>query len=67
MAKGKPKNSDKSAPAAKRFNRGERGTYPLDKAFTPKPEGVVEVLGRDELQTLTVTWRSLDEWQGFRV
>lgn len=66
MAKGKPKNSDKSAPAAKRFNRGERGTYPLDKAFTPKPEGVVEVLGRDELQTLTVTWRSLDEWQGFR-
>lgn len=66
MAKGKAKNGDKSAPAAKRFNRGERGTHPLDKAFEAKPEGVVEVLGSDNLQTLTITWRSLNEWQGFR-
>jgi hypothetical protein len=66
MAKGKAKTGDKSAPAEKRFNRGERGTHPLDKAFEAKPEGVVEVLGGDGLQTLTVTWRSLDEWQGFR-
>lgn len=65
MARGKAKNGDKSAPAAKRFNRGERGTFPLDKAFEPKPEGVVEVLGGDELQTLSVTHHSLDNWDGF--
>jgi hypothetical protein len=64
MAKGKGKSGGESAPAAKRFNRGERGTHPLDKAFKPKSEGVVEVLGGDDLQTLTVTWR--DEWQGFK-
>ena len=53
-------NSDKNGklePAAKRFNRGKRGTHPLDKDFQLKPEGVVEVLGGDELQTLTVTWK----------
>jgi len=66
MAKGKAKNGDKSAPAAKRFNRGQRGTHPLDKEFEPKPEGVVEVLGGDDLQTLTVTWQSLDDWQLFK-
>jgi hypothetical protein len=57
MRKSKPENGDKSAPAEKRFNRGKPGTYPLDKAFEPKPEGVVEVLGGDELQTLTMVWK----------
>lgn len=64
MANGKVKNGDKSAPATKRFNRGERGTFPLDKAFEPKPEGVVELLGGDELQTLAVTHHTLDNGDG---
>lgn len=55
MGKDKPKNSNKGAPVAKRYNRGERGTHPLDKNFIMKPEGVVETLGGDDLQTLTVT------------
>ena len=62
MAKGKTKNGGNGAPAGKRFNRGERGTFPLDKDFEPKPQGVVEVLGGDELHTLTVTHQSPDNW-----
>ena len=42
--------------APKRYNRGRDGTHPLDKSFRPNPEGVVEELGGDELQTLRVTW-----------
>lgn len=57
MAKNSSDKGGKGEPAAKRFNRGERGTHPLDKDFQPKPEGVVEVLGGDELQTLSVVWR----------
>lgn len=40
----------------KRYNRGKDGTNPLDKSFEPKPEGVVEELGGDELQKLRVVW-----------
>jgi len=37
-------------------NRGTAGTHALDKSFKDKPEGVVETIGGDELQTLKVTW-----------
>ena len=57
MAKNNSNTGGKGEPAAKRYNRGERGTHPLDKDFQPKPEGVVEVLGGDDLQTLSVVWR----------
>jgi len=49
-----PATSATNAP--KRYNRGSDGTHPLDKSFRPNPEGVVEELGGDELQTLRVTW-----------
>ena len=49
-----PATSATNAP--KRYNRGKDGTHPLDKSFKPGPEGVVEELGGDELQTLRVTW-----------
>jgi hypothetical protein len=40
----------------KQYNRGKDGTHPLDKSFKPRPEGVVEELGGDELQKIHVTW-----------
>jgi|GEM_PF-4373359 hypothetical protein len=49
-----PAASAKNAP--KRYNRGKDGTHPLDKSFKPRPEGVAEELGGDELQKLRVTW-----------
>jgi hypothetical protein len=47
----------KGGNSARRYNRGKTGTHPLDKAFQPKPGGVVEEIGGDELQRLTVTWQ----------
>ena len=54
--------------------RGKDGTHPLDKSFRHQPGGVVEEIGGDELQRLTVThtedfplmgkddfWHSLEE------
>jgi hypothetical protein len=49
-----PATSATNAP--KLYNRGKDGTHPLDKSFKPRPEGVVEELGGDELQKLRVTW-----------
>jgi hypothetical protein len=48
----------------RKYNRGKDGTHPLDKSFKPKPEGVVEELGGDELQSLRVVWS--DEPRLFR-
>jgi hypothetical protein len=48
--------------APKRYNRGKDGTHPLDKSFKPRPEGVVEELGGDELQKLRVTWSNEISW-----
>jgi hypothetical protein len=64
MARDKTDKTDKpvattatsATSASKRYNRGKDGTHPLDKSFKPRPEGVVEELGRDELQKLGVTW-----------
>jgi len=46
----------------RKYNRGKDGTHPLDKSFQSKPEGVVEKLGGDDLQTLYVTWHALDDF-----
>ena len=46
------------------MNRGKDGTHPLDKSFKPKPEGVVEELFNDGVQSLRAVWR--DEPQLFR-
>jgi hypothetical protein len=64
MARDKTDKTDKpvattatsATSASKRYNRGKDGTHPLNKSFKPRPEGVVEELGRDELQKLGVTW-----------
>lgn len=62
MARDKTDKTDETPVAttamrgAKRYNRGKDGTHPLDKSFRHQPGGVVEELGRDELQRLTVTW-----------
>jgi hypothetical protein len=64
MARDKTDKTDKTpavrpgTPKPKRYNRGMDGTYPLDKSFQPNPEGVVEHLGGDELQSLRVVWGS---------
>ena len=44
----------------KPVNRGAPGTHPLDHSYVPNPEGVVERLGGDELQTRIVTHFPLD-------
>jgi len=64
MARNESYDSPDETPNTQRFNRGKSGTHPLDKSFQPRPEGVVEELGGDELQTLGVTWS--DEFSFFR-
>jgi hypothetical protein len=64
MARDKTDKTDKpvattatsATSAPKRYNRGKDGTHPLDKSLKPRPDGVVEELGHDELQKLGVTW-----------
>lgn len=59
MARDKTDKTDLTpagTPKPKQYNRGKDGTHPLDKSFKPNPEGVVEHLGGDELQSLRVVW-----------
>lgn len=62
---GKKKDKDVATPATsansggasgRTYIRGKDGTHPLDPSFRPSPEGVVEELGGDELQTLRTKW-----------
>jgi len=65
MARDKTDKTDKTPVAtlattatrgAKRYNRGEDGTNPMDKSFSHQPGGVVEDIGGDELQRVKGTW-----------
>lgn len=56
MANKKSKGISAAMPQTKRYNRGKDGTNPLDKSYQSRPEGVVEELGGDEIQSLRIVW-----------